>query len=107
MRFIAHRMNAARIDPSVVKIEKRADRQRVIDRLIRVPGFVQRGNIRRSDVHGVVIDFPDKTEKRLFLIRKSGRLRIPYHGINQFLIIQQFRRDRGVRLQSKRAVIQR
>ena len=34
VRLVAHRVNAARIDPSIVKIEQRADGQRVVDCLV-------------------------------------------------------------------------
>jgi hypothetical protein len=39
------------------------------------------------------------------LLVQSGGLQIPQDAPDQVLAAQQFRRDRGVRLQSKRAIV--
>ena len=106
MRLVTHCMNAAGIDPPVIKIEERTDGQGVVNRLVAVARLVQHSHIRRTNVDGVLIDLSNKSEEGLFPIGESGRLRIPDHAFHQFQIIQQFRRDRGVRLQSKGALIE-
>ncbi len=78
---------------------------------------MQSFNVRLANINRVEIDFTDKPEQRLLRIGKRRRLRIGEHSVNKFdssynpsrdgrMISQQLRRDRGVGLRSKRAVIQ-
>src|SRR5437764_10348039 len=57
MGFIAHGMNAAGVNPAVVKIEEGADGDRVVDGLIGVPGGMQQLNIGRTYGDGIFIHF--------------------------------------------------
>jgi hypothetical protein len=52
-----------------------------------------------------VIHFVNEAQQRLFFFAQSGSFHIPDNALNQVSIAQQFRRDRGVRLHSKRALI--
>ena len=88
MRFVAHRVDAAGVDPSIVEIEKRTDRERVINGLITVARIMQQSDIRRPDVDGILIDLSDKPEQRFFPIRESGRLEISDDAVYQFPAIQ-------------------
>ena len=88
MRLVAHRVDAAGVDPSIVEIEKRTDREGIINGLVAVACFMQQGDIRRSHVDGVLIDLPDKPEQRFFPIRESGRLEISDDAVYQFPAIQ-------------------
>lgn len=38
--FVAHRVNTAGIDPAIVEIEQRTDRDGVVDRFIGITGLV-------------------------------------------------------------------
>ena len=88
MRLVAHRVDAAGVDPSIVEIEKRTDREGVVNGLVAVTCLMQQSDIRRPNVNGILIDLADKTEQRFFLIRQSGRLNVPDDAVYQFLAIQ-------------------
>ena len=49
MRLIAHRMDAAGIDPAVIEIEQRANRDGVVDGFVRVADRMQRFDVRRAE----------------------------------------------------------
>jgi hypothetical protein len=106
VRLVAHCMHAARIDSTIVEIEQRADGDCIIDCLVRVAYFVQRCHVRRTDVHGILVDLAHETQDCLLIPRKSGRLQVSKHTRNQFLAPEQFRRDRGVRFCSEWALVQ-
>jgi hypothetical protein len=106
VRRIAHRVNAASINPAIVEIEERANRNRVVDRFIAIANRVQSSNVFRLDPNRISIHFPYKTKKLFLRIRQRAALRILQHTFHQFGIVQQFRRDRGVRLRSKRTFVQ-
>ncbi len=62
--LIAHRVNAAGVDPTIVKIEERADGNGVVDRLVGITGLVQGLDIRRLNRNGIAIDLADEAEQR-------------------------------------------
>jgi len=98
-------MHAGGVDPPVVEIEERADGDREIERLVR-PSRGPRGvHIRRGDVRRVVVHFVDEPEQRLVLIVEARRFEIREDRIDQGGIAKKFRRNCGVGLQSKRAVV--
>ena len=53
-----------------------------------------------------MIDFADEAKESFLALGEPRRLYVVQNALHQIFITQQFRRDRGVRLRSKRAVIQ-
>lgn len=105
MRLIAHRVHAACVDPAVVKVEQRADGDRIVNGFVRITGRVQSIDVRRLNRDRVLVHLADKAKQRLLRIGKLRRLDIFQYALHQFRAAQQFRRDRGVGFRSKRALI--
>ena len=99
-------MHAAGIYPAVVEIKQGAYGECIIDCFVCVAGRVQHFDVRRLNGDGVEIYFAYKPEKRLLRIRKLRGFGILEDGGDQLFVSQQFRRDRGVRLRSKRTLVQ-
>lgn len=106
MRGVAHGMNAAGVDPAVVEIEQRTDGDRIIDGVIAEPDSVQSGDIVRLHGYRVFVHLADEAQHCLFWFRQRGSLDISEDSIDELFAAQKFRRDRGVRLRSKRALVQ-
>jgi len=98
-------MHAAGIDPAIVEIEHRAHRDSEINGVVVPTGGIQRLHVLRRDARRIVIHFIDEAEQRFVLFVQLRMSQVPQYAPDQFLIAQQLRRDRGVRLQSKRAVV--
>src|ERR1039458_1754649 len=99
------RMDTARINPAIIEIEQRAHGNGEVYRLVipsqRAQGkHVVGGNSRRIVVHLVY-----KSKQRFVLIIERGSFEILQHSPDQFFTFQQFRRNCGVGLQSKRTVV--
>jgi hypothetical protein len=105
MGFLAERVDTGRINPAVVEVEERADRNGVVDGGVRPAGLVQRGDIRRSDVNRIAIDFIDETQECLLGFGERRRRDILDDSRDQGFVPEQFRRNCGVRFQSKRAIV--
>ena len=99
-------MNAACIDPPVVEIEQRADGDRVVDGFIGESHFMKDCDVRRLNGNGIVVHFSHKPEQGLLRLGEQRGFYVGEHARNQFRAAQQFRRDRGVRFRSKRALVQ-
>ena len=106
MRFIAHGMNAACVDPPVVEIEQRADADRIVDGLVRKSRFVEDCDICGLDGNGIVVHLSHKAKQGFLRLGEQRGFYVREHTRNQFRAAKQFRRDRGVRLRSKRAIVQ-
>jgi len=106
MRFIAHGMHPARVDPPVIEVKKRANRQRVIDGFVCVAVGVQGFYIARPDGDRVLIDLADKPQECFLSVRQRSSFNILQDALDQIFTTQKFRRDRGVGFRSKRAVIE-
>ncbi len=85
VRLIAHRVNAARVDPAIVEVEQRADRDGVIDGFIRIAGLVQSFDIQRLNGNGIAIDLADEAEQRFLGIGKRRTLWIGQNSRHEFL----------------------
>jgi len=83
MGFIAHRVNTARINPAVIKIEQRANRQRIINCFVRVARLMQSLDIGGANIHGIEINLTHEPEQRFLFVGKRGRLRIGKHPIHE------------------------
>jgi hypothetical protein len=105
VRFIGEGMNTACVDPSIVEVEERAYGNGEIDRVVVPSHFVEGLHVVARDSRRIAIDLVDEPEQGLVLFVQSGRIWILQDAPDKFLAAQQFRRDRGVRLDSKRAVV--
>jgi hypothetical protein len=103
---IAHRAHAARVDPTVVKVEQRANGDGVIDRLVCIAFRMQSFDVLRLNGVRFIIYLSNKPHQGLFRFRQHGGFEIGKDARNEFFAAEQFRRDRGVRLRSKRTLIQ-
>jgi hypothetical protein len=106
VRLIAHRVNTACVDPPVVEIEQRANGDRIVDSLVRESRLVEGCDVRRLNGNGIVVYLPDKAKQNFLWLGKQTGFYIREHARNQFRAAKQFRRDRGVRLRSKRTTVQ-
>ncbi len=105
VRFRRHRMDAGGVDPTVVEVEESTNGDGEIDRLIAPAVLVQQENIFGIDRRRMVVDLLHKAEKSLLLFRKRAILQILQDTRYQFFASQQFRRNCGVILRSKQAVV--
>ena len=62
--LITHGMNATGVDPAIVKIEERADRDGVVNRLVSVADLVEGLDIGGLDGGRVAIHLLDEAHKR-------------------------------------------
>ena len=106
VRFIAHGVNAGCVNPAIVEVEQGANGYGVPDLFVRVTEFVQLSDIGRSDRVRQAVDLLDEVQQGFLVIGKRRAVEIGENARDEFLAAQQFRRDRGVRFRSKRALIQ-
>ncbi len=83
MGFIAHCMNTARINPAVIKVEQRANCQRIINCFVCIANCMQSVDVSRANVHRVKINFAYEPEQRLLRIGKGRRLRVGEHSVDK------------------------
>ena len=103
-------VNSACINPAIVKIKKGAGGNGEVNRFIIPTGGAKRMHIFRRDPRRIFVYFANKTKERLVLVVQAGSFQIVQHAPNQFPVTgtffnKQFRRDRGVGLQSKWALV--
>jgi hypothetical protein len=98
-------MNAGGIDPAIVEIEQCANIDGVVDGFFRPAGLQYGGNVVRADRWRLAIHFHHEAEQRLFGIGDGRGLQIFQNRLYLFLIPQQFRRNCGVALDSKRTIV--
>ena len=105
MRLFRQGMHAAGVDPPVVEIEECASGNGEVNRFVIPSRFVQGNHILSRDPWRVMIHLVHKTEQRLVFFVQRGSLQVAQYAPDQFRISQQFRRNCGVGLQSKRAAV--
>lgn len=103
-------MHSACINPAIVKIEKSASRNREVNRFIVPTSGAKHVHIVSRNSWRILVHFADEPEQRFMLLIETRSLQIAQHAPNQFPITgpflgEQFRRDRGVALQSKRTLV--
>ena len=106
MRFVTHRVDTACVDPAIVEIEQRADRDCIIDRFVGEARFVEAFDVGGLNGHGIAIHFAHKAKQSFLGIGEQRGFHIREDACNQFRAAEQFRRDRGVSFGSKRAGVQ-
>ena len=105
VRFIRHCVHARGVDPAVVEVKQRADRDGVVDGFIRPTRGVEWPHILGGDFRRLGIDLVDEAEEHLLFFGKGRCFQVVQDAPHQFLAPQQFRRNCGVVLRSKRAVV--
>ena len=89
-------MYAARVDPAIVEVKKRAGSNGEVNRFVIPAHCSKRRHVFRSNPRGIVIDLIDETEQRFVLFVQRGGLQIAQHALHEFFAAQQFRRNCGV-----------
>ena len=105
MRLFRHGVNAGGVNPAVIKVEQRADREGVIDRFVRPAYSVKNLHVVGRYFPRPMVRLGDEPKKSLILLGESGLLQIFDCATHQFFAAQQFRRNCGVILGSKRTVV--
>ena len=105
MCLVGQCVHAAGVDPSVVKVKQCACGDSEIDRFVIPTRIVQQCHILRPDAGRVIIHLVNKSEQGLVFFIQRGSFEIAKRTPDQFLASQQFRRNCGVRLQSKRTIV--
>jgi len=107
MRFVGERVDAGGVDPTVIKIEQRADSDRVVDRFVLPPYGAKGCQIVGGDLRRLMVYAVDEAEERFFLVAEIGVIeiadRLSDEGFavgSDFFLFEEHRRDRGVRLES-------
>lgn len=100
-----HVLDAGRVAPAVVEIEQGADADGVVERFIGPAGAASLLDVVARNLVRGAVHLGDELEQRLLGVRdRRGRV-VPEDRLDQFLAAEQFRRDRGVRADSKRALV--
>ena len=105
MRLIRHRMDTRRVNPSVVEIEQGTDRDSEVELFVRPIGGSRDVEILGSDTPRLVVDLIEQLEERLVTLVERRRSDVTKDRLDQAGVIKQFRRNCGVRLDSKGTVI--
>jgi hypothetical protein len=96
VRHSGHVAHARRVDPVIVELEQRADRDRVVERFVRPTGLAHAIDIILSDRRGIGDHLLyERVERAIFLWKWRG-LDIVQNGLDEISIAEQLRRDRGV-----------
>ena len=86
--FVAHGVDAAGINPTIVEIEERADGDGVIDGFVGKTGGVQSGDIGRANGDRIFIHLTDKAEQSFIGIAQFRSFEIGDHAVHQIMILQ-------------------
>ena len=107
-------MDAGSVDPAIIKIEEGADSNGVIDGLVVPSGGVKRLHVVGRNLRRVAVHLVDEAQKHFFFFTEAGGFKIAKDRLYELLAklratfpLQKYRRDRGVGLQSERAIIAR
>jgi hypothetical protein len=105
MRFIRHRMHTRRIDPPVVEVEEGANRDSKVEFLVCPLGGARLFEIIGTNTRRVAVDLVEQPEESLVTVVERRRLNVTKDGVDEFSVTKQYRRNCGVRLDSKRTTI--
>ncbi len=106
MGGVAHRVYTACVYPAVVKVEQRTNSNGIVDRLICVAFRMKSFNVLRLNGMRLMIHLANESQQGFLRFRHQSGIQIGKYAINNFFAAEQFRRDRGVRFRSKRALVQ-
>ena len=98
-------MDTSGINPPIVKVEQRADGDREIQCVIGPARRAHGLEIDVGDRRRVVIHLVNESKQRLVTVVERRRFDVLQNAVDERRITQQFRRNCGVGLQSKRAMI--
>lgn len=98
-------MHAGCIDPAVIEIKQGAHRDGAVNVRVRPAHIVKRLHIVCGNMNRVKIHFADESEEPLLFFVKRRIFQIAKNSPHKVFAAEQFRRNCGVRFQSKRAMI--
>jgi hypothetical protein len=105
VRFLGKWVDPGGIDPAVVEVEEGADGDGVPDLFVVPTLLVERDHVGGTNVGRIVIDLVDEAEHGFLAVVEGRGIEVSEDGFDEGVIVVEFRRDRGVRLRSKRAVV--
>jgi len=105
VRLVGEGVHARRVDPAVVEVEERADGDGEIEGFVRPARGANPVEIGRSNARRIAIHFVDESEQDLVRLVEGRRFHVREHTADQRFIAKKFRRNCGVRLQSKRTIV--
>jgi hypothetical protein len=98
-------MDACCVNPAIEEIEHRADRYREIERFVGPARCAHEVEIVVRDCRRLMIHLVNESKQRLVRFIECRRLEIGQDGVDQCRVAKKFRRNCGVGLQSKWAVV--
>jgi hypothetical protein len=102
---IGEGMHAGGVDPAVIEVEEGADGDGEIDGFIVPPRGVEGLHVFGGDARRILIDLGDEAEEGFVLVVERGRFEVAQDALDELFAAEQFRRNCGVRLDSKRAFV--
>jgi hypothetical protein len=98
-------MHTRSVDPTVIEIEQSADGNGVVEGFVGPAGLPHFLHVFGEDLIGLFVDLLYKLEERFLGLRDGRSSIILEDGSYLAGIAEQFRRDRGVRANSERALV--
>ena len=105
VRFVRQRVHTRRIDPPIEEIEQGTDRDGEIQRVVRPARGARDVQVGGCDRRRLAIHLVDESKQHLVPFVETRRLQVGQDGVDKRGIAEELRRNCGVGLQSKRAVI--
>ena len=103
--LIAQRVDAGSVDPAVVEIEKGAHGNGEVQLFVGPASRPDGVEIGGGDSRRIMVHHVDEPEERLVAIVEPAGFDIGQDRLDERRVTKQFRRNCGVRLDSKRAVV--
>lgn len=80
---ITHGVDSSGVDPAIIEVKERANRDGEVNGLVSPPHFAQGRHVFRGDARRVVIHFADKAQEGLVFFRKRRGFQIFERLANQ------------------------
>jgi hypothetical protein len=88
MGGVAHCVDATGIDPAIVEIEQGADRNGIVDGLVREAGLVENRHILRLNIDGIFIYFSNKPEEGFVGFGERAGFDVLDNSSNELVAVQ-------------------
>jgi len=85
---VTHGVDSRGVDPAIIEVKERADRDREVNSLVSPSHFAQGRHVFRGDARRVVIHFADKAQEGLVFLRKRRGFQIFERLTNQLCTAQ-------------------
>jgi len=107
--FVGHGRHicyARRVDPVIVELEERTDGDRVVESFVRPAGLENSIDIDLADRRRIVDHLSNEGVERSILARERSDVEVGENALDELLVSQQLRRDRGVGADSEQTLIE-